>query len=231
MHILQLEDVPIFQQLQIEEALLRADDRNWCIVNYGSPRAIVMGISGKFDELVCKNKITQDPIQVIRRFSGGGTVVIDENTCFITFICNTSFIPIKPFPVHVMQWTEQFYRPLFNTELFAIKENDYVLGDYKFGGNAQSICKNRWLHHSSILWDYSSENMEYLLLPKKIPNYRSERAHTEFLCKIKDYWPEKSQFRKDFLNQLQTKFKTRTVKKEEIEVILKAPHRKATVLM
>ena len=47
LHLLNLSCFPIFQQLQIEEALLRADQRNWCIINTGSPPAIVMGISGK----------------------------------------------------------------------------------------------------------------------------------------------------------------------------------------
>ena len=28
--------IPIMRQLQIEEALYRADDRNWCIVNRGA---------------------------------------------------------------------------------------------------------------------------------------------------------------------------------------------------
>ena len=37
---------PILEQLQLEEALFRADQRNWCLLNSGSPPAIVMGISG-----------------------------------------------------------------------------------------------------------------------------------------------------------------------------------------
>lgn len=45
--LLRLRQVPILQQLRLEEALLRADDSNWCILNDGSPTpAIVMGISG-----------------------------------------------------------------------------------------------------------------------------------------------------------------------------------------
>lgn len=50
---------------------------------------------------------------------------------------------------------------------------DYVFGDRKFGGNAQSITKNRWIHHTSFLWDYEVNNMAYLKLPKRVPEYRS----------------------------------------------------------
>jgi hypothetical protein len=45
---------------------------------------------------------------------------------------------------------------------FALRENDYVLGAHKIGGNAQSISKNRWVHHTSFLWDFESTRMEYL---------------------------------------------------------------------
>ena len=47
MKLLRLSRFPIYHQLVMEEALLRATQHNWCIVNDGafSP-AIVMGISG-----------------------------------------------------------------------------------------------------------------------------------------------------------------------------------------
>lgn len=46
--LLRLRSFPIFQQLKLEEGLLRGDKLdNWLIVNEGTPDpAIVMGISG-----------------------------------------------------------------------------------------------------------------------------------------------------------------------------------------
>lgn len=45
--LLRLKGVPILRQLHLEEALLRADDANYCIINEGTPEpAIVLGISG-----------------------------------------------------------------------------------------------------------------------------------------------------------------------------------------
>ena len=45
--LLRLKQFPILQQLRLEEALLRADSGNWCLLNDGTPDpAIVMGISG-----------------------------------------------------------------------------------------------------------------------------------------------------------------------------------------
>lgn len=71
---------------------------------------------------------------------------------------------------------------------FALRENDYVLGPRKMGGNAQTIIKNGWLHHTSFLWDYDPYHMEYLTLPSKRPDYRGDRSHDDFLVKLKSYY-------------------------------------------
>jgi lipoate-protein ligase A len=34
----------------------------------------------------------KDSIPVIKRFSGGGTVIVDENTLFVTFVCDDEFL-------------------------------------------------------------------------------------------------------------------------------------------
>ena len=67
MHIAFLEGCSIFQQLQIEEALLRTDSRNWCLLNASVEPAIVMGISGQVEHLLNLSKLEETPIPVIRR--------------------------------------------------------------------------------------------------------------------------------------------------------------------
>lgn len=87
--LLQLRHVPVLQQLRLEEALLRNDARNWCITNSGSdPPVVVMGISGKPERLLDLDRVQRDGVPVIRRYSGGGTVVVDRNTHYVSFICN-----------------------------------------------------------------------------------------------------------------------------------------------
>ena len=44
-------------------------------------------------------------------------------------------------------------------------------------GNTQMIIKGRWLHHSSLLWDYNPANMDYLLMPSKCSPI-DKAAHT-----------------------------------------------------
>lgn len=187
LHFIQLKNTPIFEQLQLEEALLRTDERNFCIVNQGSPRAIVMGISGQPEKLLNLDSVRQERIPVIKRFSGGGTVIVDEHTLFITFIFSKSSLPILPFPESILRWSAALYSRAWQIPEFHLRENDYCIGDKKCGGNAQYIQKGRWLHHTSFLWDYTEENMKHLLLPPKRPQYRQDRPHTDFLTRLRHY--------------------------------------------
>ena len=52
---------------------------------------------------------------------------------------------------------------------------DYAFGERKFGGNAQAITKQRWLHHTSLLWDFRDAHMRLLKHPSKAPEYRAVR--------------------------------------------------------
>lgn len=199
MNLVRLNGVPILQQLHLEERLLRTSSQNWCIVNDGTNEpTIVMGISGwdinfhpllwKPAELLEIGSVLQDKIPVVKRFSGGGTVIVDRQTVFITFICNTDALPsVQPYPRPIMSWSGQLYSKVFQgVGDFSLRENDYVFGNRKFGGNAQSITKRRWVHHTSFLWDYEMMNMAYLKLPKRAPDYRQARDHSDFICRMKD---------------------------------------------
>jgi lipoate-protein ligase A len=230
-HLLELKNHSIFEQLQIEEALLRSDPRNWCILNSGSDPAIVMGISGQLEQLVNLNLLNQSPIPIIRRYSGGGTVVVDQETQFITFICNSNFIKIPCYPEKILQWSAAIYRNIIDHPEFALLENDYVIGKKKFGGNAQYIRKERWLHHSSLLWDFDEKMMDYLHLPRKRPNYREERSHKQFLCRLKDWIPEKELLFKRLREIIEKSYKCEEVSIDEILPLLEAGHRKTTTVL
>lgn len=227
--VLKLPSVPVFRQLQIEEALLRADKRNWCIINQGSPVSIVMGISGKPELLLNQQLLLRKPVPVIRRFSGGGTVIVDEHTCFISFICNRDAVNIPCLPNKILQWSEEIYKPVFTNADFCLRDNDYAFGNKKFGGNAFYLSRDRFLLHSSLLWDFDPLRMEYLLMPPKMPTYRAQREHLDFLCKMKDHYPCREHFEKTLLNTLEERFILSEVPVSAIEEVLKKPHRKATI--
>ncbi|CAK4082369.1 unnamed protein product [Aphanomyces euteiches] len=237
LRLLRLHGVPIFDQLKIEEALFRLDKDNWFIWNERMKGTnIVMGISGKPEKLLDVDAVKRDKIAVLKRFSGGGTVVVDNNTIFTTFIINTSAVPhVQPFPRNIMEWSESFFTPLFGSingcrEKFELREDDYVFGNRKFAGNAQSIGKDRWLHHTSFLWDYDPANMLYLQNPAKQPKYRAQRDHVDFLCKLKDVVPSQELLFEAFHRQLAENFDLGDVNltEEEVESLLGKEHRRST---
>ena len=135
-------------------------------------------------------------VPVVRRYSGGGTVVVDCDTQLVSFIFSVQAAPdVQPFPAPLMKWSGLFYAGVFAEHGdFGLQENgarcaaaplaplltsrraDYVFGNRKFGGNAQSIIKGRWVHHTSFLWDFQSANMELLRHPPRTPAYRQARA-------------------------------------------------------
>lgn len=230
-HLIKLKNVPIFDQLQIEEALLRLDLRNWCLVNTGSTPAIVLGISGQPEKLINQANYNQTPVPVIRRFSGGGTVFVNEDTVFITFICNSEELKVNPLPQNVFQWSENFYRPVFEHLDFKLQENDYVIGDKKFGGNAQYLRHNRWLHHTSLLFDYENSQMGLLSFPEKVPKYRELRNHSDFLCKLNSYFPSKESLKEKIELSLNKEFHVKEIETHEIADLILQPHRKSTLLI
>mmetsp|Transcript_15766 Transcript_15766/g.19224 ORF Transcript_15766/g.19224 Transcript_15766/m.19224 type:complete len:381 (-) Transcript_15766:111-1253(-) len=255
------------ERLCLEEALLRHDplNRSWAIVGSHDPIyttrlkldykkmknnkkklpyercIIIMGLGGKPEKLLNIEKVRDDGVLVIKRFSGGGTVVVDHSSLWTTFIGRSNDFSqyVDPYPKSIMEWSAQqvfdgvFQRleramlmndnnakktlivdtkscgvsdiigqksiPSFNNSFnedvsfpkFELRENDYVLGQRKMGGNAQSIIKDAWLHHTSFLWDYDDDHMKYLTLPEKRPNYRGERHHDEFLVKLKKNYGKK----------------------------------------
>lgn len=231
---------PIQEQLRIEEALFRVESkRNWFIYNdEHSPATIVMGISGKPDKLLHQDAVKRDGIPVLKRFSGGGTVIVDHNTVFTTFICKQEDFPqVKPYPREIMAWSRDFFSPFFsrlcNDDLkFDLREDDYVFNDRKFGGNAQSLSKGRWLHHTSFLWDFDPRNMEYLTNPARQPEYRQQRSHLDFLCPLKDVLKKDAANRETFEHELRAEldhnFVVEDVDLDDIKPILEQEHRKST---
>ncbi len=231
LHLIQTHSLSIFQQLQMEEALLRADQRNWCLINHGSPQAIVLGISGNADKLIDKSLVFKQPLPLIRRFSGGGTVIVDEDTFFVSFICNQADLNVPSYPHCVFQWSEKFYSLVFKDLNFKMVENDYVIENRKFGGNAQYMRKDRWLHHTSLLWSYDPKKMRYLQMPHKTPAYRERRSHEEFLCSLKSYMNSKEDLQMRILAELSNQFDVHFVEFNTLTSLLQGEHRKATVFI
>ena len=115
---LRLRNVPRLRALRLEEALYRTDRRPWLITcetdgadgdavaaAHASSQAIVLGISGKPEEMVHADRVEAAQIPLIKRFTGGGTVVCDANTLFVTFIGDEGApAGVAAYPEPILRW-------------------------------------------------------------------------------------------------------------------------------
>ena len=114
--LLRLSRHCVFDLLRLEEVLLRRSNKSWCIVNDGVPKpAAVMGISGKTESLINVAEAKEQRVELIKRFTGGGTVVLDQDSILVSLICEAEQTPEVPlFPRPLMQWSQKFYEPVFS---------------------------------------------------------------------------------------------------------------------
>ncbi|SPN73738.1 Probable lipoate-protein ligase A,lipoate-protein ligase A,Lipoate-protein ligase A,lipoyltransferase and lipoate-protein ligase,Biotin/lipoate A/B protein ligase family [Chlamydia serpentis] len=226
---LDLQGYSIFQQLQIEEALLRVSNQNFCIINTGVQDSIVLGISRNLNQDVNVTRAQKNHIPIIRRYSGGGTVFIDTNTIMVSWIMNSPERFTQP--QALLAWTYQIYSPFF-PDTFSICENDYVLGKKKVGGNAQYIQKHRWVHHTTFLWDIDIDKLSYYLpIPQKQPDYRQQRSHAEFLTTLRPCFVSRDHFFENIKASGGLLLSWQKLRDEELQKTLAQPHRKATIVL
>ena len=78
--------------------------------------AIIMGIGGKAERLIDIESVKRNGVLVLRRFSGGGTVVVDHSSLWTTFIGRNEIMPqVVPYPREIMQWSaDAIFGPAFD---------------------------------------------------------------------------------------------------------------------
>ena len=207
-NLLKFKNLDISSQLKLEKDLLQNSDEPFCIINNGTKKSLVMGILNKENEWIDIKNAQKENIPIIRRFSGGGSVFVDENTIFVTFVFSKKHLNIEIFPEPIMRWAESFYKKVFGIKNLKLIENDFVIDDKKIGGNAKYIKKDRFLLHTSFLWDFEKEKMKNLLLhPQKAPKYRKDRSHNDFLTSLSKSFLSKEFFIKKIVSHLEKKFK------------------------
>lgn len=79
-----------------------------------SQNLILKSLCSAVAELVDIKSVLRDGVPVIRRFTGGGTVIVDSGTVFVTLICNKEAVAgLQPYPRPIMSWSGLFYAKVF----------------------------------------------------------------------------------------------------------------------
>jgi len=222
--VVQLKKMPIFQMLALEEFLLDQPCENFLLINYGTPDAIVLGKSNDRHSLI----ESKTEVPLIRRFSGGGTVYVDQSTLFITWILSKELSEAKCVDT-LFDWTVDTLQKAHPNLKLKRVETDYVIGDKKVGGTAQYVKKDRILHHTSFLFDYSQEKLQTLKHPLKAPKYRDGRSHEDFLTTLNSHFTTMEEFINPYVEVLKGDFSLEATSMLEILIHLQSP--KQTVIL
>lgn len=149
---------------------------------------IVLGRTSKFEDDIKIKEAEKDGIEIIRRTSGGGTVLQGPGCLNYSLILSYKRNPL-------LKNIKKSYEVILNKICNSLKGlhieakfepiSDMALYGKKFSGNAQSRKRRYMLHHGTILYDFPIEKMErYLKIPKDEPPYRQGRSHRDFLINI-----------------------------------------------
>lgn len=151
---------------------------------------VVLGRTCKEDEDVDLLACRRDNIAVLRRSSGGGTVLQGPGCLNFSLILSKALRP-------ELSSINFSYRAILEQVLKALRclgidgefrpVCDLVLKgtEKKFSGNAQRRGREFILHHGTILYDFDLDLVgRYLKIPRKMPSYRNSRPHGEFIANI-----------------------------------------------
>ena len=151
---------------------------------------IVLGRIGQVADDIHVATVLKDKIPVLRRSSGGGTVLQGKG-------CLNFSLILSKYDNPQLNDIRKSYQIILNKVMFAVKQlgveaifqhaSDLALIDppKKFSGNAQRRCKKFILHHGTLLYDFPLFYIEkYLKMPKEVPVYRHGRSHEAFVTNL-----------------------------------------------
>ena len=188
MHTLDLTLPTPAENLALDEALLlraEAGEGGEVLRLWEWPRpAVVLGagcrLADDVDEAACRT----DGVPVLRRSSGGGTVLLGAGCLLYTLILDGERAPelagIRSSYAFILERVATTFPEAAGVEMAGT--SDLAAAGRKFSGNAQQRKRRFLLHHGTLLYAFDLERVgRYLLPPPRQPEYRAGRDHAAFL--------------------------------------------------
>ncbi len=147
--------------------------------------AVVLGAGCRLAEDVDEAACAADGVPVLRRASGGGTVLLGPGCLLYTLVLDQEREP-------ALTQIQPSYRFILGRVASAlggeaVQEgiSDLALAGRKFSGNAQQRKRRHLLHHGTLLYAFDLGRVgRYLRPPPRQPEYRAGRTHADFLLNL-----------------------------------------------
>jgi lipoate-protein ligase A len=179
--------------LACDEALL-----DWCeaspdqeVLRCWQPATtfLVLGYGNRVSEEVQLESCRADRVPVLRRCSGGGSVLQGPGCLNYSLILQLSSRPelqsVTSTNRFIMEQHRLTLSRLLGQPVRIQGSTDLTLDNLKFSGNAQRRKRHCLLFHGTFLLDLNLARVErYLAMPPRQPAYRAGRPHSQFLTHL-----------------------------------------------
>lgn len=178
------------QNLACDEALLEFCEQGYShdiLRVWESPDPfVVLGYSNKIKGEVNLKACERHEIPVLRRTSGGGTVLQGPGCLNYALILKLEGEhPLKNIALtnhYILERHRKVLATVIRGKIELQGISDLTLNGLKFSGNAQRRKRQHILFHGTFLIDFDLALIEKILpIPVKQPSYRHGRPHREFL--------------------------------------------------
>ena len=151
---------------------------------------VVLGYGKQLATEVFEEECNRLDIPILRRASGGGTVLQGRGCFNYTLVLPISSAPqlesITGANRFIMEKNRAALAPLVAGGLEVRGHTDLTLEGLKFSGNAQRRKRRCLLFHGSLLLDFDLPMISRTLrVPPLQPEYRHGRAHADFLANLR----------------------------------------------
>lgn len=180
------------ENLACDEALLDAcPERGGAVLRFweaASP-CVVVGYANSVAREVNLAACDADGVPVLRRCSGGGTVVLGPGCLCYTLVLPVDFAPelgsVAGTNEFILRRLAAVLSGLLMEPVGREGDTDLVWRGRKVSGNAQRRRQSHLLFHGTLLLGFDlALATRYLPLPSRQPAYRAARAHAEFLTDL-----------------------------------------------
>jgi lipoate---protein ligase len=150
---------------------------------------VVAGFSNEVAREVNLAACREAGLQVLRRCSGGGTVLQGPGCLNYSLLLKINGHPalatIPGANRHIMERQKTALTGLLHRPVEVQGCTDLTVGGLKFSGNAQRRKRHALLFHGTFLLRFDLKLMDcFLNLPSRQPDYRQGRAHNCFLMNL-----------------------------------------------
>ncbi len=180
--------------LACDEALLDAcdEDAGLEVLRFWEPREyfVVVGYANAVGQEVKAEVCREENIPVLRRCTGGGTVLQGPGCLNYTLVLqiggNESLETITQTNLYIMERQREALARILGAPVKVQGHTDLTLNGLKFSGNAQRRKRNALIFHGTFLLEFDLALVEkYLSMPSRQPDYRGNRKHGDFLTNLK----------------------------------------------